>query len=293
MISFETVKSTEICKTLFAKHPDIAEFLSDLLENVGEGSVALCKTLGATVVRCFDGEEYFFLSPFDGFSEEVIEAVREYAVKEEIGLLLRGVCKKDLGRITGAFYYCDVRIEDPLSALYSVRVKSECDLTKKAPAVRGVVTLSALTGKDIQSYALVCREESGNEFWGYDYREDEQEASDEYFYNVQRSEFMRGVSLTLGVRYKGRLIGEAALYAFDFKGGAEISFRILPEYRGRGLGRATLEGLLSVAEEIGLTAVYATVDKRNESSLRLIGGYMDEYSETKDRKRFILRGEEA
>ena len=293
MISFKNIRSPEICKEMFAKTPYASEYLFDLAKNLGDGSVAVCEALGSTLVRCFDGEEYFFLSPSDGFSAEAVEAIREYAVREEIGLLFKGVRRRDLGRIAGAFRYSDVRIGDPYRGLYSVRIRSECDLIKKAPTVRGRVTLSALTKRDIADYAAVCREESGNELWGYDYREDERFASDEYFYNTQLSEFMRGVSLTFGVRYKGRLIGEAAFYAFDYKGGAEVSFRLLPEYRGRGLGRATLEGLLSAAEQIGLTAIYATVDKRNEASLHLVGEYMDEYGEAEDRKRFVLRGEEA
>jgi RimJ/RimL family protein N-acetyltransferase len=151
--------------------------------------------------------------------------------------------------------------------------------------------LSGLKKKDVAQYARICRDESALEFWGYDYRDDEPFSEDGYFYDCQRRELERGTSVTFGVRYRGNLIGEAALYAFDYRGGAQISFRILPEYRGRGLGRKTLLALFSAAENIGLNTLYATVCNKNIPSTSLISQYMDKENEKDGVVRFVLRGE--
>ena len=296
MLSFKILLESEICKYNFTENPETTENLSELLSKYGEGNVALCLFSDTALIRIFDNEEYSFLYPCrlpQGKTVEAVDAIAEYAVREEIGLLFQRVPKAALMTLVGNFCYCDVRREDFESEYYTVRMRSEADLMGKAPTVKGDgVTLSALKRKDIPEYAAVCREQSGLLHWGYDYREDEPTASDEYFYNVQLSELYRGVSMTFGVRLGAKLIGEASFYAFDYKGGAEIGFRLLPEYRGRGLGRATLEALLLAAERIGLFTIYATVDKKNLPSLSLISQYMDKIEEKDEIIRFILKGEE-
>ena len=290
MISFEPIKTLRKCKERLSYSSENEEIVRELVEQFGD-DVAICREPYGDLFRVFDGEKYAFIYPRSLKEEEAVEAIREYAVREEIGLLFRRVPGERLSFLLSKFLYSDVRRE-PYADGYSVRVRSECDLLSRAPSVRGKVTLSAIRRSDISAYAEICREKSALEYWGYDYRDDVASPSDEYFYNGQLSEFCRGVCLTMGVRYRGRLIGEASFYAFDFKGGAEISFRLLPEYRGRGLGRLTLEAILSVAEEIGLSVIYATVDKRNTPSLSLLSQYMDEDGERDGRKRFVLRGEE-
>jgi len=296
MLSFKTLIAKDIRKLNITKRRENLVKIKNLLLEYGEGNVAVCSLEEAVLIRIFDGYEYSFLYPkdlCDDKASQIIELIAEYAVREEIGLLIRSVPKDALSLVAGSFCYADVRCEDVAGGLYSVRMRSEADIIGKVPTVKGgAVTLCAIRERDIPDYAGVCRDESSLHLWGYDYREDEPKASDEYFYNIQLSEFCRGVSMTFAVKQGRKLIGEASFYAFDYKGGAEIGFRLLPEYRGKGLGRATLEALLLCAEEIGLNTLYATVDKRNTASIKLISGYMDKAYENEKLIHFILKGEE-
>lgn len=291
MISFKTLNEIEKCKEMFAYDPETADKIAELAEAYGEECIGVCRFLGQVLLRVFDGEEYYFLCP-RGDIPQAARAIREYAVKEEIGLVFKETHSEDLSLLCSEFLYYDVRLSDPSARLFTVRVKSECDLITAPPSVsESGVRLCALKKKDIPEYGRLCREESALTYWGYDYRDDGADGSDEYFYRTQLAELERGVSLTLAVRWGGRLIGEACLYAFDYVGGAEISFRLLPEYRGKGLGRATLESLFAVAEEVGVLTLYATVDSRNAVSLSLLSQYMDRLGEENGRVKFILSGE--
>ena len=292
MISFEILDKADICKEKFAYPDKMLKKLNDYLDIYGEGNVGVCQAFGTVLLRIFDTEKYFFVYPDSKDTATAVDAIRRYCVKEEISLIFKKVPGDCLSSLCGGFLYSDVRIEDFGEGLYTVIIKNECDLLASMPRVRGRLSLSPILKKDIYDYSRICRDESGLKFFGYDYREDVESVSDEYFYHAQLSEFNRSVSLTLGVRYEKKLIGEAALYAFDYLGGAELSFRLLPEYRGKGLGRLTLEGIFELAETVGLRTLYATVDERNIASLSLISQYMDDLGAEDGRKRFILRGEE-
>ena len=295
MISYKILSKSELCKQKLAFSAKRIETLLDCIAKYGDGNVAVCFELSQLFVRVFDGREYFFLYPeIEGLdASDDIDLIAEYAVKEEIGLLFREVPADRLSSLCGRFCYSDLRLEAGDRNTYSVRMRSEADIIGRVPTVKEKeITLSAIKPKDILAYAGVCREESALSLWGYDYREDEPNPSDKYFYDIQRSEFERGVSMTFGVRWRRQLIGEASFYAFDYRGGAEIGFRLLPDYRGMGLGRATLEALFAAAEEIGLDTLYATVDNRNTPSLELLSQYMDKETEENGLTHFVLRGEE-
>ena len=295
MISYRLLSESDLCKPKFAFSVKIKEKLLDCIEKYGVGNVAVCPELSQPFARIFDGNEYFFLYPETEGEDasDDIDLIAEYAVKEEIGLLFREVPADRLSSLCGRFCYSDLRREAGERNTYSVRMRSEVDIIGRVPTVsEGEITLSAIKSKDISEYACICRDESALSLWGYDYREDEPNPSDRYFYEIQRSEFERGVSMTFGVRWKRQLIGEASFYAFDYRGGAEIGFRLLPDYRGRGLGRATLEALFAAAEDIGLGTLYATVDNRNIASLALLSQYMDRENEENGLTHFILNGEE-
>ena len=53
-----------------------------------------------------------------------------------------------------------------------------------------------------------------------------------------------------------------------FSGTAEISYFIMPEYTGRGIGSMMLEYLLSGAKEKGLHCILASISSLNEGSIR-------------------------
>ena len=273
------------------------EILSRLAKERGEENVAFTFYRGCILVRLFCEGGYSFLYPQKEDRScdvsEAIEAIREYAVREEIGLLFEEVPKEELSTLISHFRRAEAAASDLGRGFYKVLVKSEADTLSEPPAVESEgLFLTPVSEEDIPEYARLCRDSSGLRFWGYDYREDTDGEADEYFYEEQKSEFSRGVSLCLAVRYEDKFIGEASFYAFDYLGGAEISFRLLPEYRGRGLGRRLLLAIFDFAAEISLLRLYATVNKNNLPSLVLVSEYMDKLSEDGDIFRFSLSAED-
>ena len=125
------------------------------------------------------------------------------------------------------------------------------------------------------SDARLSREETGLEFWGYDYRIDRPDAPDGYFIATALEERAVGVALSLGARLEGELIGEVVFHAYDRKGGADFAFRLLPEYRGRGLGARLYELAVRAARAHGIVRLFGRVMKKNTACLSLIEKRME------------------
>ncbi|GHD17008.1 N-acetyltransferase [Streptomyces violarus] len=74
------------------------------------------------------------------------------------------------------------------------------------------------------------------------------------------------------VRRDRLLVGHAEIKRTDVVGGHEIVYALAPEAWGSGLGTELAQALVGYGfETLGLTEVHATVDARNEASLRLLG----------------------
>ena len=258
----------------------VIETCLQMLEEEPDVELALCACSGCVLVRIFELGRYSFAYPIalteDADSYEALESLRAYAVREEVPLVLVDVPREELLAPVGYFRHTTVDMSDPEGECFRVSVQSEASLCSDIPAVSvGAVTLTELREEHTEAYAALCRSEEVNKYWGYDFRDDMPDAEDEYFIRSARMEMQRGVSLTLAATEKGAFVGEAVLYAFDLLGGAEIAFRVLPEWQGMGLGRATLDAMLTVAKRIGLLRVYATVHTDNEPSVRLMSHYAE------------------
>lgn len=273
---------------------DALELLCGYSSVDDEIEVAVCAVHGSLVIRIFDYGSYLFTYPYpmrEGADiAAAIEAVAEYARLEEIPLVFTDTPAEELGVFAAiGFRHMDIDAEDANAASYRVRVKSECELLSRLPSVESErLTLSPLSDDDTAEYALISREESGLRFWGYDYRDDAPHATDEYFMEVARGELARGVALSLAARREGRLIGEVVYYGFDKKGGADFAFRLLPEYRGRGLGAELFLLAADAAREIGLLTLFGDVDKRNTACITLIAKRMEKIDENDSSVRFGL-----
>ena len=97
-----------------------------------------------------------------------------------------------------------------------------------------------------------------------------------------RAEIERGVSLTFAVRLCGELCGEAVLYAFDGRGGAEFATRLLPEWQGLGLGTESVRAICAAAAEIGLIRLSTKVMKENIASIGMLKKITDKQSDCGD-----------
>jgi RimJ/RimL family protein N-acetyltransferase len=236
-------------------------------------------------------EEYFFLYPEPVADEcdvaSAIDALRLYAIREEIALVITEVPSDEASTVRDLFANSEVIEEDEFC---TVRAQSEIMLSNELPSARGVrLLLSPLCPADEKKYAELCRDESTNEYWGYNYSDDVSEPEDSYFIENALGEYSRGVAASFAVRFTDEFIGEALLYAFDLLGGAECAVRLLPKYRGLRLSEECVSLLCNIAKSIGLKRVYATVDNRNRASIHLFEKTF-EFVESKDGiTRFLLK----
>ncbi len=300
MISFKELNSENqdaICKPFLKDlDEDAASALCELVYGIDtecddlEYAVSVYKS--CLLVRIFDMGRYLFVYPCE-LSENAdvraaIDAVREYAMREEIPLVFVDTPGYALSQFAG-YRHMDIDADDPDCTVYRVRIKTECELISEIPEVKGErVELSALIKEDVPLYAELCRDKNVNKYWGYDYSEDVKEPSDEYFFETANADFARGASVTMAVRVLGSLAGEATIYAFDGMGGAEFAIRLLPSFHGKGLGGEATLAIIEAARKIGLTRLYAKVMKENTRSTAMLHRISDSYSEDEKHLTFIV-----
>ncbi len=287
MISFKTI--TEVTKDEVLRQ---FENLSNdeyncVFDVINELSFELCDVeyavsifCGCLLIRIFDMGRYVFLYPYE-ISDNAnliyaIEAISEYAAREEIQLVFSDVPGEEISVFSG-FRHMDVDAEDNEARSYRVKIKTECQLVDEIPEVTmGRVTLNAIAESDIGDYARLCKDENVNKYWGYDYSEDVASPKDAYFFEVAEQELARGVSMSMAIRSDGVFCGEAALYAFDGRGGAEFAIRLLPEFHGRGLGAESVLAAVAVARKIGLTTIHSKAFPENLPSVAMLKKVADE-----------------
>ena len=220
-------------------------------------------------------------------------AVRDYAVREEIPLVYTDVPREALGELAGLYRHLVIDALDMDASVYRVAVQSECLLFGEIEEISSQqISLTEIYDGDAQEYARLSKDPEGLKYWGYDYRMDNPDPSDGYFLSEMRRERALGTALSSAIRLDGRFVGEVLLYGFDYEGGGEIAIRLLPEYRGKGLGGEALSLLLQLAEEMGLISLYAEAFCENEASVRLFSAYMDVYERTEDKVYFRLSAKE-
>ena len=254
---------------------DILNGYSDMMDENLDTGVGASISHGCLLLRIFDMGRYFFVFPFaitdDAEPMDALDVCRAYAVKEELAFLIVDVPCEYIGELVCAFTHTDVSALDPSRSSFSVRAYSECESIKEVPEIAdGGLRLLALCDRDKAEYAALCRDDEVNKYWGYDYRDEVKSPDDSYFYDAQRVELERGEALTLAVRWRDHFIGEAVLYHFDLKGGAQVGFRLHKRYHGHGLGARTLSLLMKCARKIGLSYVTASVLKENLASVKLL-----------------------
>ena len=265
-----------ISKSQGATSYDVRKIVLSFLEMIGEDpdvEVGVCSALGCILVRIFDMGRYMFPYPIAAVDGADVfgaaELIREYAVREEIGLVYTDVPREYLGGLVSSLCHTVADIEAGGES-YRVEAQSECSLLERIPELSyGKISLTPILERDIALSAQLNRDAEINKYWGYDYREDSPSANDGYFLAAAEREFSMGVAMTLAIRLDGEYIGEAVFYEFDFVGGAQIGLRILKGYQGMGLGKAALEAMMELGGRIGLMRLRATVDARNSVSLGL------------------------
>lgn len=138
------------------------------------------------------------------------------------------------------------------------------------------LALDALTEDDKAAYNALCLDDERNRWWGYDYREDLRgELTEDYFLDVAHHDFAKRMAANFAVRLEGELIGEAVLYHFDWRGGAELGCRIAPAYAGHGYGTEAFAAAADWAlYRLGLDRVVAKCYKENAASYKMLSSCM-------------------
>ena len=296
-ISFFEQESNEISSALQSLIPiereAAKEIICDFLSVDSDFSFAFAFTHGTCVARCFDGAEYTFSFPYE-ISEyaDVFMAVEEtvrYAVLEEIEPVFEGVPAERVGMFfTLGYRHINADSDSPDSDTYRISLKSECALIDCYPEAACENTeLCALRKNDFSDYERLCRDVENNKYWGYDYREDYGDAKDVSFAALAERDFELSSALSLAIMDSGKFVGEALISSFDYKGGADISVRILPEFQNKGYGSRALSLLFEIAEKMGLVKLYARVYKENAPSISLFSKQADEAREEKDTVVFV------
>ncbi|MDE7242746.1 MAG: GNAT family N-acetyltransferase [Oscillospiraceae bacterium] len=158
-----------------------------------------------------------------------------------------------------------------------VQVRNELDGLEEIPVLESKrLTLDAITDRDRAVYNRLCLDDERNRWWGYDYRKDlKGELTDSWFLDVARHDFQNKLAVNFAVRLNGHMIGEAVLYEFDWRGGAELGCRIVPELSGYGYGT---EAFQCVAEwslyRLGLYRLKGKCFKENAASKRMLESCM-------------------
>ena len=97
---------------------------------------------------------------------------------------------------------------------------------------------------------------------------------------MARRDFERRLAANFAVRLDGRLIGEAVLYNFDYRGSAELGCRVSADYAGHGYGT---EAFAAVAEwglyKVHLSRVVAKCFKENSASYKMLSSCMRRVAE--------------
>ena len=270
---------------------------SDALEIIesyadADAEVAVSGAFGCLIVRICDGGEYLFSYPYSltesADESGAVEEVAQYAIREGLPLVFFDVPRDSLPVLLMGFRHADVDAEGECAETYRVTIKSECMLIKNAPEVTsGAVTLRELRYEDRENYARICLDTDNNKYWGYDFRDDDPDADAEFFINSAINERKIGTAISFAVISDGEFVGEAALYAFDCRGGAEMAIRILPEFQGRGLSGDILTALFEICKSIGLVRLYAEAFAENKPSVAFCSKYMERLSDDGGRVVFI------
>lgn len=284
----------DVCqkRTLHRYFSSSVEYFNDICEFANENGIDAYFAIegGGLIVStgCSLPEIFFFPKPlFKGFSlRRALEAIKVYCKENSAIRVISDIPADKLGEAMRGVRHG--KIDDIGEGCYSLTVETECMLARYAPEVNfEEVNLSEPTLYFAEEYRRLIFDEETNKYTGYDLRREMKDTEAEYFVEEVRDEFRLGSALTLFATVLSEqgnniFIGEGVFYSFDGEGEAEIAIKILPEYRGVGLGRKLLFAMLEAARAISLTKIKARVIKDNISSVKLFSSVMQAEGKEED-----------
>ena len=278
------VEAREFYSTFTSLTDEEKEVADSMLESDADFSgfeVAYSYFDGCMIMRYYSEDAgYHFEAPIpllDGVSSKsAYFAITEYCVAEAIVETVVGVPQEELcDMLRGAENY--LSDEDEYGSL-AVRIITECMECEFLPeTLCDDVYLGEFALSYAPKYEKLLKDANLNCHFGYNILDDIPNGTGEDFIKNAREEFDRAESITLAATVdesgENVFVGEGVIYAFDGRGNACISFRVLPEYHRRGIGGKILRGLLAISREIGLKRIIAEVKNENIPSLKLLSAF--------------------
>ena len=278
-ISFFLSDSEELSAILGGLEGEASETLCDAvdyyLSQCDDVDLSFSVAYETLIVRVFDYGRYYFIfpTPLSDAADmlSAIDATVRYCYLEGIEPIFSAVPVEEIAAFFSLGYrHVNVDADSPEADQYRVTLKNELSLMDEPPYIDGTqISLYPLSDSDETAFARLCRDEKTNELMGYNWNLDHPDADDAAFLEAAKADLAYSQSLTLAIRAECVTVGDVAFHNFDYKGGADISVRILPEYRRRGYAREAIALATDISEGLGLTSLYARIDNRNLPSLRL------------------------
>ena len=237
-------------------------------------SIAMAERCGETlhvhIEKALYGYEGVYPATVQAFAQEfAVDGVRWLNREDDAG---------DKGLRTSKLQY----LPDHLGAKLRFDVQNELVNIAEIPTLTTErLTLTPLTEADKGAYTALCLDDERNRWWGYDFRKDyDGRPYEDYFLAVAHEDFARRRAANFAIRLDGALIGEAVLYRFDSRGGAELGCRISPDFAGHGYGT---EAFSTVADwalyRLHLAHVVAKCYKENDASYKMLSSCMHRVGE--------------
>ena len=251
--------------------------------------VAYSYSSGCMILRYYsDDAGYHFEAPVpltDAASVgDAFSAISQYCVSEVIAETVIGIDPDDLEiMLRGAQRYSLAEDEDGSLA---VRIITECMNCEFLPEILfDDLYLGEFATSYAEKYEKLLKDVNLNRHFGYNILDDMPDGTGVDFIENARREFENSESMTfaatLAENGENVFVGEGVLYAFDGRGNACLSFRVLPEYHRRGIGKKIFLALLEIAKEIELGKVVAEVKVENKPSLNLLSQFAEGVSDGK------------
>ena len=237
---------------------------------------------GCLLFRLFSEETGYYFWPAAEVTssadiEKAYRTVGEYCVLEAIREVYVDVPKEHLDAAIGNRTHVDVQdVSGGEGECFALIVENECTLLDEIPeAEYGRIYLGEFASSYADQYEKLVTDRHLNRYFGYSLTDDIPNGRGVDFIAAVREEFDRRESVTLAATVlspegENVFVGEGVLYAFLGDGTASLSFRLLPEYHGRGLGTALCLALCKLAKAIGLFALRGEVLADNEASLAVM-----------------------
>lgn len=268
-----------------AQYPTLRALVDELSEMEG---VLVTLSDGCLLARAeIDEGEYAFFAPMpyrpSADADAALDRLEAYTAREELPLVLTDLDMQECDRLLARY---------PLAKRYAIDgerfvlyVLTELDALDTLPTLTGErVTLRPPSEVYEADYGRLCRDRERMRLYGYDDLADVPDATDAQLVSRRTDEWERRAALPFFIvaTDTDELLGELVLFAFNGRGEAELSVRLLPEAEGQGYASEAISTARRWAcDALALTHLVAACHPDNHPCRRMLTRLFGE-GESKD-----------